>query len=648
MEDDLRAEDVENTIKMVEEAYGTKVEPEKLLGGTRLAGEDRPAEDGNSPRRPVQTASAKDRMAALRAAAAEDLYSGQSIDEAAQEEAWPEEERKFEALPRESAQSEEQGKPSLSRSRSESDGPGEQSTPSGLNAGSPEVERILRSLGVQPAGDTQEKDAFDIAREEVAAAARERSSRMASRPMKKERGVNALKRQAENLKKDKKSLTALGPVLVVILLLICVVYVQWNRPYQMLVNGQAVALVMSREEGEALVTRASLEASASYGADIVFSQKAEIDYTKKDVPVKAKLTNADEAVAALKSLIQWRVQGYAIEVNGTDRTVYLPSEAAAQEVLNRVKEYYVPDYETTTLLKAEFVEPVEIVSQEVGAEELGTADAAFNFLVQGREALKKHTVRSGDSLWAIARQYSMTVEQLQELNPTINPNRLREGDVLILNEPQPILSVKMTVQSVADEVIPFETVMKSDESSLTGSRKTEVEGVEGEKEVRYQIQLVNGVEFEREVLSETVVAEPVDEVLVLGSKRLQASRSSDTAVFDWPIRGKVNSGFGPRRGSIHTGLDIDGEEGDPVYSAGAGKVIKASVYSAYGKCVIISHGDGLTTLYAHLKEINVKVGQQVEAQELIGLVGMTGRTTGAHLHFEVQVDGEATNPLNYL
>ena len=95
-------------------------------------------------------------------------------------------------------------------------------------------------------------------------------------------------------------------------------------------------------------------------------------------------------------------------------------------------------------------------------------------------------------------------------------------------------------------------------------------------------------------------------------------------------------------------MDIDGEEGDPVYSAEAGKVIRASEYKSYGKCVIIDHGGGLTTLYAHLNGISVKVGQQVEAQELIGVVGMTGRTTGAHLHFEVRVEDVPTNPLNYL
>ena len=653
LDDDFRAEDVENTIKMVEEAYGTKVRPENLLGGTRLAEND--GRVGGAPKgapAPRSEAAPQDLMAALRAAAAEDINGGESIGEAAAAaaSAEPAEARRERAedaqarpeRPEETAAADER-EPAKPR-RAE-----EPTTPSGLGANSPEVEHILRSLGVQ-ASDIEpgEKDAFDLAKEELAAAARQRASKGSARPKKKERGAKALKRQAENLKKNKKSLTAIGPILVLILLLACIGYVQWNRPWQMTVNGQPIALVASKEEGAALVDRASLEASAAYGADIVFTHKAEIDYTKKDVPIKAKLTNADEAVAALKSAIQWRAQGYAILVNNADQTVYLTSEAAAQQVLNRVKEYYVPDYESTTLLQAEFVETVEIVSAEVSVEELGTADAAFNYLVQGREPLRQHTVKSGDSLWTIAQQYGMTVEQLQELNPAVNPNRMREGDVLALNKSQPILSVKMTVQSVTDEVIPFETVLKTDEAALTGSRRTVTKGVEGEKEIRYQIEMVNGVELERQVLSETVVADPVDEVLVLGSNTIQASRSSDTAVFYWPIRGKINSGYGTRGSRTHSGIDIDGEEGDPVYSAEAGKVIKASVYGAYGKCVIIDHGEGLTTLYAHLNEINVKVGQQVGAQELIGVVGMTGRTTGAHLHFEVRVDGETTNPMNYL
>lgn len=670
-EEDLRAEDVENTIKMVEEAYGTKVAPEKLLGGTRLSGDFTGGGKKNSGSKRSFRGPANDRLAALQAAAVEDLIRGESIDEAllaqeSQEEAEdiPEKNRsgKTSGLPQETEEEEEpallhrhfgyrsEGR-EIPPSEERAEAPEEEAlTPRGMGANSPEVKRILDSLGVQaePEPETEEKDGFDLAKEEVAAAAKQRAARSASRPVKRERGKEALKQQAANLKKNKKSLVAIGPILVLVLLLICMTFVQWNRPWQMTVNGQAVALVESKEAGQALVDRAMLEASAPYGADIVFSHKAEIDYSKKDVPIRAQLTKEEEAVAALKSLIQWRVQGYAIRVNDQDQTVYLPSEAAAQAVLDRVKEYYVPDYESTTLLQAVFVEPVEIVSEEIAIEELGTADAAFNFLVQGRESLRQYTVRSGDSLWSIAQQQGMTVEQLEELNPTINPNRLREGDVLALNQPQPILTVQMTVQSVADEIIPHETVIKTDEAAAAGSRQTEVEGVDGEKEIRYQIQLINGVELEREVLSETVVAEPVDEVLVFGSKRIQASRSREDAELYWPLQGKINSPFGARGAKEHEGLDIDGEEGDPVYSAEAGKVIRASEYKSYGKCVIIDHGGGLTTLYAHLNGISVKVGQQVEAQELIGVVGMTGRTTGAHLHFEVRVEDVPTNPLNYL
>ncbi|MFN2586995.1 MAG: murein hydrolase activator EnvC [Actinomycetota bacterium] len=118
--------------------------------------------------------------------------------------------------------------------------------------------------------------------------------------------------------------------------------------------------------------------------------------------------------------------------------------------------------------------------------------------------------------------------------------------------------------------------------------------------------------------------------------------------FIWPLNGAVTSYYGPRWGSMHTGLDIDGTTGQPVVASKAGVVIMASSYSGYGNAVIVDHGGGIQTLYAHLSSFAVSNGQSVSQGQTVGAVGCTGSCTGDHLHFEVRVNGSPVDPLDYL
>ena len=101
---------------------------------------------------------------------------------------------------------------------------------------------------------------------------------------------------------------------------------------------------------------------------------------------------------------------------------------------------------------------------------------------------------------------------------------------------------------------------------------------------------------------------------------------------------------------MHTGIDIAGGgiNNQPIYAAQGGEVIFAGTKSGYGNFIIIDHGQGITTCYAHCNSIGVSVGQQVKKGQVIGKVGSTGNSTGPHLHFEVRIDGSTTNPLNYV
>jgi murein DD-endopeptidase MepM/ murein hydrolase activator NlpD len=120
-----------------------------------------------------------------------------------------------------------------------------------------------------------------------------------------------------------------------------------------------------------------------------------------------------------------------------------------------------------------------------------------------------------------------------------------------------------------------------------------------------------------------------------------------------PANGARTGWFGEgRRSHRHAGIDFDGNTGDPVVSAGSGVVTHAggapAGYSGYGQMVLVDHGGGVTTLYAHLSRLFVRVGQTVAPAERIGSIGTTGNVTGSHLHFEVRVGGRPVNPANWI
>lgn len=119
--------------------------------------------------------------------------------------------------------------------------------------------------------------------------------------------------------------------------------------------------------------------------------------------------------------------------------------------------------------------------------------------------------------------------------------------------------------------------------------------------------------------------------------------------FTWPLRaGQVVSGFGPRGGSFHDGIDIAAPEGTPVYAARAGRVIYSDQLRGYGRVVIVEHEGEWVTLYAHNSRNAVGEGDRVSTGTLLGEVGRTGRATGPNLHFEIRRRNAARDPLRYL
>ena len=140
-------------------------------------------------------------------------------------------------------------------------------------------------------------------------------------------------------------------------------------------------------------------------------------------------------------------------------------------------------------------------------------------------------------------------------------------------------------------------------------------------------------------------------------RKLQATRKGGVSgsISSWPVPGsyEISDSFGWRthpithKRSMHTGTDIVAPTGTQIHAAGAGVVIMAGWNTAYGNMVIIDHASGLSSLYGHQSSLNVTEGQSVQANQVIGYVGSTGWSTGPHLHFEVRVGGNPTDPLQY-
>jgi murein DD-endopeptidase MepM/ murein hydrolase activator NlpD len=157
-----------------------------------------------------------------------------------------------------------------------------------------------------------------------------------------------------------------------------------------------------------------------------------------------------------------------------------------------------------------------------------------------------------------------------------------------------------------------------------------------------------GKRRQRERILEEDVARLEGTIRELQARREVEALGESAQGFIWPLNGRVTSGYGPRWGRMHTGIDISGYRGQPVVASKGGRVIMASSYSGYGNTVIVDHGGGVATLYAHLSGFDVSNGQNIDQGKIVGYVGCTGSCTGDHLHFEVRVNGSPRNPLDYL
>lgn len=165
------------------------------------------------------------------------------------------------------------------------------------------------------------------------------------------------------------------------------------------------------------------------------------------------------------------------------------------------------------------------------------------------------------------------------------------------------------------------------------------------------ISTLNEVKVAKVVEYEKAKEEEEKAKSVASTTRVASSGSISGIALSIPVKGTISSRFGSRssaRSSAHTGLDIAASSGTGIRAIASGTVTYAGYKGSYGNLVIIDHGNGVESYYAHCSSINVSAGQSVDSSTTISTVGSTGNSTGPHLHLEIRVNGEPVNPQNYL
>ena len=238
-----------------------------------------------------------------------------------------------------------------------------------------------------------------------------------------------------------------------------------------------------------------------------------------------------------------------------------------------------------------------------------------------------------------------------ETNLTYETSLLCSEEILSKEESKKVIdsakniSVVSVVNSYTSKTLPFETQTENDANLYIGESVVVSEGTSGTLQVSKQTVYKNKSEQSSRVLSEKIINEPIARVVRVGIKKKDVLKSG----LFYPLSGTLSSPFGSRWGKVHEGIDIAVNEGTPVKAAECGTVSYVNEnYGSYGKFILIDHGSGIETAYAHLSQINVKKGQNVSSDTVIALSGNTGRSTGPHLHFELLKNKEPLDPMPYL
>ena len=325
------------------------------------------------------------------------------------------------------------------------------------------------------------------------------------------------------------------------------------------------------------------------------------------------------------------------------------TEDEISSVLDEIKAEALKEY-SDKKASADFTQNVQI-KEGIYDQEPITVDELSEILSTPVEEEVTYTIVKGDSPYSICYKYDLTLDEFAELNGDNFDDYMYPDVEVTVKEQTNLLTVEVTVEETYTETVPFETETTYDENDYADNKTVTQKGVSGLTQYVDAVSYIDGKETSRTTVSETVISKPVTEKVTVGTIEHHYGYASGTFLWPVPNYTTITSTFGPRWGTNHNGLDISGSGvygADIIASDGGTVTLAQSDNSGYGMHIIIDHGNGFETHYAHCSELYVSAGEQVYAGQVIAAVGSTGYSTGPHLHFEIIYNGTKIDPQQYV
>ena len=416
--------------------------------------------------------------------------------------------------------------------------------------------------------------------------------------------------------------------------------------YEYAYNGKVLGYVKEQEE----VTNV-LAVAGDQLNQVITEADQEIEFVANDnisfkrvVSSGRDTDDADTTVNKLAYMTDIEVAAKGIYDGGKLVTIVKDQESAERLLAEVKAELSTPD-DGMELVSADFKNSLEINDINVLLTSVQSSTYARQQMTKGGAVRFYHLVEEGETLSSIAEMFSVDTESIYDENNRQTLTELSRGDKVCVHKTVEPLSVEMVEKGKMKEIIPYETVKKKSKKYYIGDEVISVKGVDGVQIFEGTVTKIGGEVIDRDVDNIEVLTEKVDKVILVGTTK--RPKTAPTGTFKNPLKlgtYVVTSRPGWRWGRTHEGVDMGCGVGNPVYASDGGVITCAGVYGGYGYCVDIEHSDGWMSRYGHLSKILVHNGQKVYQGQLIAYSGNSGRSTGAHLHFEIRQNGKFVDP----